>query len=167
MALSSVSVVLSALALNTYKRKSGREVQLTRVNLNSWMQSCKLGYNRLLRRRVEAEQLRPVVVATLEDPGDTSDSEEFTAMYCRMEDEGPMACDCPADVCTCACVLAECFTLVQSLVSGLFVNFQPVTLARSCEIHDIVTNTEARRKNIEERRRLRQLERSLASNPPK
>jgi soluble P-type ATPase len=118
MALSSVSVVLSALALNTYKRKTGREVQLTRVNLNAWIQSCTLGSNRWVRRRVEAEQLTPVVVATLEDPGDTSDSEEFTAMYCRMEDEGPMACDCPADVCTCA----------------------------SCQIHDIVTNTKARQK---------------------
>lgn len=118
MALSSVSVVLSALALNSYKRSEGAHLHMRRMNANNCRQSMMGCWNRMLRRRIpdlpQAEQQSVEAAIPVKDD----------ASYCRMQEDGPEACDCPPQTCICS----------------------------ACTVHDVVTNFNTRTAQLKKRR---------------
>jgi len=130
MALSSVSVVLSALALNVYKRRDADHIVMPRVNRNSCGQQLRKFCNDFCRRRLAAQ---PVVFADetadvecagqLEQPA--VEAGQTAVPFCRMDDTGNAHdCDCPASSCTC----------------------------RTCTTHDVLTNIAARTKALKAKR---------------
>ena len=110
MALSSVSVVLSALALNTYRRDQQSHLAMTPVNRNNWRQNYRMFWNRVTGRR---SRLSTPTHSQTPRFSIESGNNEAKLSYCRMEAEGIHACDCQADQCICryepccfVCVLA-------------------------------------------------------------
>lgn len=123
MALSSVSVVLSSLALNLYVRKSAQNLDMPRVNRNTckqnlnkfWYQTCcpradgAPSRTKVAQALGSRERKKRHADATASSDSDVESSNKKPVSnpveYCRMDVEGdPDMCDCPADRCTCRCV---------------------------------------------------------------
>ena len=123
MALSSVSVVLSSLALNLYVRKDAQHLAMPRVNRNTckqnlnkfWYQTCCHRINVSSRTKIAQASGSRDRKKRYADTNASSDVESSNKQpvtnpveYCRMDVEGdPDMCDCPADRCTCRCVVYD------------------------------------------------------------